>query len=200
MAGADRLKEKILEEARQKARNIVDQAKSQADSIIKAAREEAEEKAGQILAKAREEAGEIRRRMLASAQLEARKTKLRVKQEMIEKAFSEALDRLISMPSDEYEKMLAEMIAESVSTGNEEIILSHRDKKRLSGNFLQLVNSKIAARGITGNVRLSEETGDFLGGFILRSGNVEINNSFEAVIRMRREELEPDIVKILFRD
>lgn len=198
MAGADRLKEKILEEARHKAQNIIDQAKNQADSIMNAAKEEAEEKAGQILDKAREEAEEIRKRMMASAQLEARKYKLSVKQEMVEKAFSEALNRLVSMPPDQYEEMLAEMIAASVSTGNEEIIVSDRDIKRLSGNFLQSVNSKIAARGIPGNVTLSKETRNIAGGFILRLGDVEINNSFEAIIRMRRDDLEPDVVKILF--
>jgi V/A-type H+-transporting ATPase subunit E len=51
---------------------------------------------------------------------------------------------------------------------------------------------------IKGNLRLAGETRDIQGGFIIRSGDIEINNSLEAIVKMRRDKLEAEVVKTLF--
>ena len=37
-------------------------------------------------------------------------------------------------------------------------------------------------------MKISEETRNISGGFILKSGDIEVNNSFESIIRMYRDD------------
>jgi len=198
MAGAEKIQQKILEEAHLQAQNNIKQAEDEKAGILEAARQEAENKRKAILEKAQQDAAETKRRILAVAELEVRKQKLQAKQEMVEEAFRMALHRLNTMENSEYELLLIDMIANLAKTGKEEIILSSKDKQRLSPDFVNKVNEKLNEKGITGLVKISDESRNIDGGFILKSGDVEINNSFDAMIRMQRNELEAEVVQALF--
>jgi len=198
MSGADKLKDKIMEEARLQAEAILKKAEDEAAGLIDAAEKEAAAKRKEIIEKAKSEAVEVKKRLIAVSELESRKLKLKAKQEMVDEAFSKALDKLGNLPLVEYQTILSEMIVNSVSSGNEEIILRPSDRTKLSQDFIEDINKKLAAKGIKGSVKLSEESRDIKSGFILKSGDIEINNSFEAIIRMERDEIEPDVIKMLF--
>jgi len=198
LLGAEKLTEKILEEARQQAQKDVDQAKREAADMLKGARKEAEQRHKSILDKAQREAAERKRRLIAYAELDARKQRLKTKQDMLEDAFRKAIESLNSMPVEKYRDMLVDMVARAVRKGDEEIILSERDRKRLGDDFAGLVNERLKNNSLKARIVLSDETRDISGGFILRSGNVEMNNSFETIIRMVRDELEADVAKALF--
>jgi len=77
--------------------------------------------------------------------------------------------------------------------------MSGAGKSKLSADFISKLNKALAAAGKKGNVKLSDETRDISGGFILKSQGVEINNSFEAIIRLFRDEIEPKVAEIFFR-
>jgi len=47
-------------------------------------------------------------------------------------------------------------------------------------------------------ITLSERTGDFSGGLVLKEGGIETNLSYDALVMSRREQLEDDVVSILF--
>lgn len=198
MTGVEKIKERILEEARSQAETNIERAKEQADAIIETAQKDADSRKNKILEKARQDAVELKKRLRSVAELEARKKKLQAKQEIIEEAFNAAIEKLSALSDEEYKKIITQMIISSVETGTEEIILSPKDKKKLSPDFIQKINKELASKKIKGNLTLSKETRDIKGGFILKSGDIETNNSFEALIRMKREEIEPDVVKALF--
>lgn len=198
MSGADKLKDKIMEEARLQAEAILKKAEDEAAALIDAAEQEAAAKRKEIIEKAKLEAVEVKKRLIAVSELESRKQKLKAKQEMVDEAFNKALDKLGNLPLVEYQTILSEMIVNSITSGNEEIILRTSDRTQFSRDFIENINKKLAAKGIKGNVKLSEESRDIKSGFILKSGDIEINNSFEAIIRMKRDEIEPDVIKMLF--
>ncbi|HHV29544.1 V-type ATP synthase subunit E [Acetivibrio mesophilus] len=198
MAGVEKLKERILEEARAQAEANIKRAQEEASKIIAAAQNDADAKKAQILEKAKNEAVDVKKRLKAMAELEARKKKLQARQEVVDEAFNKTLEKLNSLPDKEYEEIISRMVVSSIESGSEEIILSPRDKQRISAGFIEGINKKLSQRGIDGKIRLSEETKNISGGFILKSGNIEINNSFEAVIRMKREEVEAEVIKALF--
>ena len=200
MAGIEKLKERILEEARQQVHENLERAEKQASEIHNAASNEAEQKKKEILEKANRDAADRKKRIIAYAELEARKYKLQAKQEVIDEAFERAVARLNSLPAEEYLKILVRMVVDSVRTGNEEIILSKKDRSLIGGKLVDNVNSSLKEKGLSDGIRLSEETRDLNGGFILRSGNVEVNNSFEAVVKMQRDRLEAEVVKVLFEE
>ena len=132
--------------------------------------------------------------MLAIAELEGRKKRLQAKQEVLEEVFEKTLASLNTMPAKQYEQILSDMIINVVTTGMEEIVLAKKDRELLVNN----INQRLVGAGRTGSLKLSAEAGDFNGGFILKSGDVEINQSFDTVLRMQHDELETLAIKVLF--
>lgn len=198
MSGAEKIQAKILEEARLLADANIKRAKEEATDMINSASKEAEAKRKQIIEKAELEAADIKKRIISVAELEARKQKLKAKQEVVDEAFELALKKLNTLPDIEYQSILIEMISFSAKTGKEEILLSAKDKQRLSPGFIDELNKTLQQKGVSANLKISDETRDISGGFILKSGDIELNNSFEAIIRMHRDDIEPEVIKNLF--
>ncbi|NLY43770.1 MAG: hypothetical protein GX066_07350 [Clostridiaceae bacterium] len=198
MAGAEKIKDRILEEAHLQAQKNMEKAKREAYRIMEDARREAYKRRAEIIERAHREAAEKKKRMIAIAELEARKKRLQAKQEVVEEAFSKALNNIISLPENKYLSILEDLVVAAVTVGKEEVILSERDRKRLGNSLVKAINKKLKRKGLDNKVKLSQETRDISGGFILKSGEVEINNSFEAIIKMQRDILEADVVKVLF--
>ena len=80
-----------------------------------------------------------------------------------------------------------------IETGNETVIINEDDKKRLSDSFVENVNKAASAK-----IELSDEKRDIPSGFVLKRGDVEINATFEAIFRQKKDELSAEVYKILF--
>ena len=180
MSGAEKIQAKILEEARLLAEANIKRAKEEAAGMIKDASKEAEAKKNQIIKKAENEAADIKKRIISVAELESRKQKLKAKQEVVDEVFELALKKLNNLPDVEYQSILIEMISFCAKTGREEILLSPKDKQRLSPGFIDELNKTLQQRGISADLlKISDETRDISGGFILKSGDIELNNSLK---------------------
>ncbi|MFZ5354732.1 MAG: V-type ATP synthase subunit E [Bacillota bacterium] len=198
MAGVEKIKEKIIKDSEDKAAEIIANAKAQAEDILKKAQSEAAHKADELVKKAEHEINEKKRIVNSMAELEIRNELLKTKQELIEKVFVSALDKLSSMDINEYKSLMKQMMVKAVETGEEEVILSEKDRKTLSESFVSEVNAMLSANGKLGALKLSNDTANIRGGFLLRSKGMEINNSFEALIKMHRDEIEPKVAELLF--
>lgn len=190
--GIEDIKERILKDATQQKEEILAEARKKAEEIKKEGEKTAEKRKEAILLKAEEEGKEEHHTLLTMEKLESRKLQLQEKQEVIEKAFGKSLDMLSDLP--DYSTVLEEMVLEAAK-GGEELILSARDREQLGDGFLRRVNEKLKAKGV---LTLSKETREIAGGFILRTPEVEINESFEERIRALRDEIETDVVRMLF--
>ena len=198
MSGADKLKEKILAEAGSQAEEVLEEARKKAAAIIAKGEKEAADKKESVLEQARAMGEERRRRAQTIAGLDARKAILAAKEELIEGTFRPALDRLQGLDQKQYEDMIYPMLLAASQTGTEEIIVSAADTARFTPEFLGRVNQGLKEQGKQGNLSLADETREMQGGFILRAGDVEINNSFDSILRMQRDQLEPEVAAILF--
>ncbi|NMB40480.1 MAG: hypothetical protein GX996_00870 [Firmicutes bacterium] len=196
--GAERISRRILNDARAQAEKIVAEATEKANGIRAGAEKETAERKERILERAQKEAEEQKRRILGMAQLDARKDMLAAKQEMIEKAFEQALAELTNLEKDAYLEYLQKMLLASMKTGEETVILSPRDKDKIPAKFWKNLRRELTATGRKGKPSLGPEAPDIKGGFILQSGGVEINNTFQALLEMQRDELEPEVASLLF--
>ena len=70
------------------------------------------------------------------------------------------------------------------------------DKDKIPPNFGK-PRRELACYRRSGKPPLSDAP-DIKGGFILQSGGVEINNTFQALLEMQRDELEPEVASLLF--
>jgi V/A-type H+-transporting ATPase subunit E len=198
MTGTDRIKEKILDDARAKAKAIQDQAENEAKKIMDQASSEAEIERTELLNKARAEGLQLYNRMLAVAGLDGRKKLLAAKQQMISTAFAKAMEKVCGMPDRQYQQLLENMIAEAAGDTAGEVLLSEKDAGRMDKDFVNNINQRISQAGKKGVVSLSGQHVKSVGGFILKHGDKEINSTFEILFGMLRNELESDVVSILF--
>lgn len=199
MAGVENIKGKILQDAELKANEILDKARLQAKEIIEKANQKAESREKEISQKSVYDINEKRRIINSNVELEMRKDVLSAKQQSIEEVFDKALERMNNLDKSKYEKVIYDMLMDSVESGEEEIVMSESRKSKLSSDFISKVNKALEKVGKKGNIKLSDETRNISGGFILKSQGVEINNSFESVIRLYRDEIEPKVAEIFFR-
>ncbi|HQA59739.1 MAG: V-type ATP synthase subunit E [Tepidanaerobacteraceae bacterium] len=200
MEGIAKIKERILEEAREEKEKIISDANAQAQNIVKQYEQKAKDILDDILEKAGKTAEEKRRRILSMAQLENRKQLLLAKQQIIDEVFERAKTSLKNVPLEKYQTLIENMLLSSVITGNEEIIIAEHDKNRITPDFIQKINNTLSGMGKQGNLRISKTYGNMIGGFVLKSQDLEINSTFDSLIDIEREELETEIAKILFEE
>lgn len=198
MEGIERIKQRIMQEAQEKERQILDGAKTEAEQILKNSAATVEEIKQKSLQKGKKQAEEEKRKILSMAELEERKRLLASKQQIIDEAFEKAQQGLENLPEEDYLHLIQNMLLKNVAAGDEEIIVNSRDRSRITQDFLEQVNGELKKQGKTGSLKLSADTRPMIGGFILKSKDIEINSSFDAALKMQREELETEIAKILF--
>lgn len=197
MKGIASIKERILEDAHQKVDEIQKSAQEKADGI----RVQADKQAQRILENAKNDAQyeceEHKRRLITIAQLDLKKQALETKQDMIEKTFENVLDKLCKLPLDQYKAVITDMLLD-VCDGKEQVVFSNIDKERLGKSFINTVNNKLIQEGKNGKLSISDEVHSFKGGFILKGEGVEINSTFEFVLRTVRDDIESEVAGILF--
>lgn len=198
MAGIDNLKARILRDSQAEAERIERDARAKADQIIESAKAQAEALLEETKAKSERDGKDKRDRIIARAQLDSRNAVLESKQQAIDKILETTLQRIYNMSNEEYSKLIEELLISSVETGTEEVVLSIKDRSRISRDVISRVNSILFEKGKIGNIRLSDETRNIASGFILKREGLEINCTFESRIRDLREEIQGDLAKLLF--
>jgi V/A-type H+-transporting ATPase subunit E len=198
MSGAEKLKEKILAEAGNQVEQVLADAREKAAKILAKGEAETAAKQKSVLDFARVQADERRRRAQTIAELDSRKAILAAKEELIEETFQQALNRLSVLDAKSYEDLIYPMLLAASQTGAEEVIVSALDRRLFTPEFMDRVNKALLSQGKPGALKLSGDTHDMQGGFILRTGSVEINSTFSSILRMQRDQLEPEVAAILF--
>lgn len=198
MAGIESIIWRIENDAKEKARQILDNANKRAQEILKKAEGEARAMTNDILSKSETEALEVKRRIFMAAELDMRKELLAAKQEMIEEAFEEAVQRVEAMDAAAYRTYIKRWLLATDLDGEVQIIISDSDKERITPEFIADINSELKMRGSNLVLHLSDEHRDIRGGFILKKGDIEINSSIEALMRASRDELEPEVAHAMF--
>ncbi|HHU90540.1 MAG TPA: hypothetical protein GXZ22_05730 [Clostridiaceae bacterium] len=200
MNGAEKIKERILEDARSLHDKIMQEANAQAENIIAEAEKEAFQRMTLLTEKAKEEAALIKQRYKAAESMEDRKNMLKVRQECIDETFEVALQKLSDMPVDKYKLFMESIILETVKNEDGVIVFNERDKKRLGEDFISGLNQKLKAKGLSAVLSLAKDSLDTSGGFILRYGEMEVNCTLEIILDMQRPNMETEVAKILFNE
>jgi V/A-type H+-transporting ATPase subunit E len=185
VSNLDNLTAKILADAREKAGGIAEEAKREAEAKIAEEVRAAEEEAARLVADSELEAARIAEQLIQGKTLSVRDENLAAKREMLDKVFAEALKRLNDMEKPEFEKFLA----------------GYLSKLELSGEELTLpAKYAITAVPFTGVSVVADSKRNIEGGFILSKNGIEQNHTFEALLRYYRDDLEPDVLKILYAE
>jgi V/A-type H+-transporting ATPase subunit E len=194
MEGMERIRESILAEARTQAEAIIKEAEDKVKEMEIQAEKRAEELTKNRLERAEVEAQEAQKRMLSMAELELKKQSLEAKQSIIDQAFDKALVKLNNLPEEKYAAMIVSALGSVGIKGGEELIVPPQDREKFQKGLLKKINDKLGFE-----LKLSDEDRGIQGGLIVKVDGVEINNSFETLLRMEREKVESEIADILFQ-
>lgn len=198
MTGIDKITQRIAEDAQQEAAAVIAQAQAQADEIMARYQAQAEQNAQDKRARGSKQAEETRSRLISAAQMEKNQQILAAKQEILEKAFALAAEKLRTMPEKEYIDLLAQLTVRASSTGREQLILCVADRARYGVKIATRANDLLSKAGKEAHLTLSQKTGDFRGGVILADGDVEVNCTFETLVRLARGSVSGEVAKLLF--
>lgn len=196
--GIEKIKDKILADARELCDKILEDARREAQSIIGNAEKEAFQKVTIMTENAKEEALLIKKRIAAVSELENKKKALKNRQDMVEEAFSMALDRIASLPNDKYRKFFEDMLVNSVEEGEGILVINKKDKERFGASFAGEINQKLNQLGKKSKIVVAQEELNSKGGFILRYGDMEINCTLEVILNIARPAIESEVAGILF--
>ncbi len=200
MSNLDNMTSKIIKDAKVKAEEILNEARDKEAVIVKKKTETAEKASQVILDSANLEAKTIIDRILSKTELEMRNKKLKSKQDVITKVFNLAQQRLNNMKLEDFREFMTNAILSLDIDGDEEILISNKDRAKLPANFLEDLNKSLKAIGKSGTMVYGQREIDIEGGFILSKNGIEINNSFNSLVESLREDLEYEVSRILFED
>ncbi len=198
MTGIEKIVGRIDQDAQAEIDAVMAKAQAQADEIQARYAAQAGAVSDEVLQRGQRAAAQQEARLASSAQMEAKKRLLAAKQEMLDAAFDAALQQLLSLSADAYVELLAKLAVRASASGTEQIILSQVDRKPYGVKVATRANQLLEAAGKTGSLTLSTESGAFQGGLLLSDGDVEVNCTFETLIRLARNEIAGEVAKVLF--
>ena len=195
MNGINKITDQIGADIQKDIDSLMERTRAQAAEIARRYEERAGQEGAAVLERGRKAAAEHEERLVSNAKLEARKQILAAKQELVEQAFDTALEQLLALPEEEYTALLASLAAKAADTGREKVALSQKDRARYGKAAVTRANELLGDRG---HLTLSEGTRDIRGGLILEGDQVEVNCSFETLIRGQKEAATAQVARILF--
>ena len=194
MNGIEKLTQQIAADAQVEIDAILAEAKEKADAITADYAQRAEKAAAERLTKGTEAAAQREERLISMADMERRKDLLAAKQDMVGKAFDKALEQLCNLPDEECVAILTKLAVAASASGKEQLIFSQKDRERVGRAVVLAANEALK----DGNLTLSEQTRNMAGGFILSDGAIEVNCTFETLVRLQRGEMAGEVANVLF--
>ena len=204
MNGIEKITGQIDADVQKEIDAALDQARAQAREIEARYDSQAQTQAEAIRRKGEQDAALRQERLVDVAKLEARKTILAAKQDLVGQAFDLALKKLLELPDQEYIALLAKLAVAASRTGREQVVFSQKDRSRYGKQAVTMANEMLVKKAgpradeSAGRLTLAEESRPMAGGLILRDGRVETNCSFEVLIHLQRDALSAEVARALF--
>jgi V/A-type H+-transporting ATPase subunit E len=189
---AEPVLEKILSDAKAEANKIKQEAEAKLAQQRAEVDKQLDEYGKQTEALAQKAGENARQQVLSTVRMELAKENLAEKAKILDEVFAKAEQQLKAMPDEQYRSLMAKLMADSVQTGDEEVIID-TNEKRIDQ---PLVNQ---ANGVKKwNLKFAGQREPIGGGFILRKGNIKNNCSLKVLLSRARNELEIGLAKQLF--
>lgn len=196
MAGLEKMKSQILDEAKATAELKLKEAQAQAEEIISQANAEAKITGERILQDSEKDIANYRERTTSSIDLQKRTRILEAKQNLIRDILDKAYNTLAGMETDEYFAMLLKLLEKYALPEAGEIFFSSADLERMPSGYEAQVSKIAGAKG--GSLKMSEEGRNIENGFVLAYGGIEENCTLRAMFDEKRDELSDQVRELLF--
>lgn len=192
MGSLEELTGKIIEDGKIQAQRLIDEAVENSKRELEEKAREIERTCDNIIKEAEEKADELYHQICAEKEIEIRDKNLFTKQKVIDRIFMEAFAQLKNLDIEGCKELLSRMLGEK-DLSNYILILPERYFQMETGidTFLNSFIEKdkfplkIVYRSLSG-------------GFILDKDGIEENYTFESWIEVIRQEMEREVLDILY--
>lgn len=182
----EKIIQQIKKDSEEEIKKIIDEARKQASDIIKKAKEEAKAEAKKIILEGKRKGEALKKAMIAKAKQENKKAITKVKEELINKCFTDAYHKISKLRGKEYEEIVKGMIREGERKlgKNCKIIITREEDKKIVDEMGLTVAGKTNASG----------------GIVLRSSDdkIIIDYTFDSILERNKEKLRIEVGRILF--
>ena len=196
MNGIEKISARILADAETEAAAIRAQAGEKAAQLRADYDRRIESEQQRLTAEAQAEADKQLERDQGAARMAARRQLLETKQALVDAAFRQAEQQLLSLPTAEYTKLCAQLAARASASGSEELIFSPADREAVGAQVTERANALKPGAAF----RLSAETRETGGGVVLKAGDIEYNCTFPAQLRALRQSMAAETASVLFEN
>lgn len=183
----------IIDEAKAECEQIMNTARTKSSGTINTLEKRIAVEMEVAVRDAEEESKKIVSRRRSVADIDSRKIVLARKQELIEHCFAEAVAYITSIDEDRYVDFLTRA-GQAAGVTRGELIFNEKERAAIGARVTEALNRAVPG----GEFTLSAETRNLRGGYMLRSGQVYVNNSVEAMVDEKRRELTAEVASILF--
>lgn len=198
MNGIEKITARLIRDAQAEVDIIKAEADAQCAAVLAEYEAKAAEEYEKRIARGEADCAVRSERMAATADMEQRKALLAFKQEMVSEAFEKAAEAVAILPREKYIEFFASLAADAAISGKEKLLFSENDKADTGAEIVSAANALLAAKGKNAEMSLAEETVEVSGGFIMRSGNIEVNCTAETLVQLTRSSLSSQVAEILF--
>ncbi|MDQ5983663.1 MAG: V-type proton ATPase subunit E [Eubacteriales bacterium SKADARSKE-1] len=196
MSGLEKILKSIDDDAEILAKKIIDDAKKEVDKILKEARLKATKEMLDIIDKSEVSSLEIVKRAKAQAEIEKKSKILKVKNELIDSIINQTKEYLLELSDKEYFDIIFKIFEKQTIKEKGELVFSKKDLERIPRGFKTAVSKFSKEKGA--EIKVSADTRNISGGFVLVCGNIEENCSFDALFNSHYETIKDKVNKALF--
>lgn len=190
MAGIENILSIISSQQKQTEKAIISAAEKKADGIITEGNEKAAKEYQEYLKKAKIQLALDYDNAVSSVDAQMKRKALAYKVKCIDSIVEKTIDKLNSLPDDEYFAVLEKLVSRKADSGKGVLFLNKKDLSRVTENFRSTAENL--------NIEISAETADIENGFILTYGLISENCSFRAIIDAERDSVRDIISRELF--
>lgn len=183
MSNLENLIEKIIEDAKTEANSIIEAANKEKAALIKKREIKAEKEKAEIIEKAEFDNNLMRERIISKAEVDSRNIMLEEKQKIIKRVFEISKEKLKSLDKETYINYLKNKINNLDLKGTETLIVQENmiDEIKKLNLFFEVSKDEFVESG-----------------FLIKDDNVFINYKFNDLVDFYKEDLINDVVVKLF--
>jgi len=194
MDGIEKITAKIAADTQAEIDALTAAAKAEAEAIAAESAAKARAITAELTAQGQKTAAEREERLASVALLDARNATLAARQELLNKAFARALEKLCALEDEAYIDLLAKLLVKASRTGKEQAVFNEKDLGRVGKQAVSRANELLGAGALTP----AEDTRPIQGGFILIDGLIETNCAFETLVRLEKNGMAAEVAALLF--
>jgi V/A-type H+-transporting ATPase subunit E len=204
--GTEKIVSSILSDAKFKADSISEEAENESKSILEEGEKIVLMEKEKILEDGRKQAAMRYQQIISEAKMKSRRMELDSREEVIEKSFKKAEDKLIkvaSSDSSEYKESIKNIITEAaleIGGGDLILLLKQEDEAKIKDSLSEIENDIKTKTGKETKLEMGSNI-NTIGGTIVKTknGDIEVNNTIEARMLRFKKSLRSEVAHILFK-